>query len=275
MADEHVLDDDDEADDLDFLLGRLAVVTGASRGIGRAIATELAFRGMDLVLLGRSARELSDLGAQLSEAFTVEVMHVTADVSDGAQVAGAFARALGTMGDPYVLINNAGQSQGVPFTETTRETWDRMIGVNLTGTFLCTQQVLPAMLSAGNGRIVNIASTAGLKGYSHTAAYCAAKHGVIGLTRALALETAKKGITVNAVCPGYTDTDMAAAAIQNLVDAGRTEEEARKAITRVMPIGRLIRPGEVASVVAWLCSPEAAAITGQAIPVAGGEVMVG
>jgi len=255
-----------------FLEGRLAVVTGGGRGIGAAIAEALAAAGATIALLGRDKAEMERRAVAIAAAHGVEVKFATCDVADEASVVRAFGLVRETVGEPYVLVNNAGQSAGVAFTETTRETWDRMIAVNLTGTFLCTQQVLPSMLAAGAGRIVNIASTAGLKGYSHTAAYCAAKHGVVGLTRALAMETAKKGITVNAVCPGYTDTDMAASAIRTLVDAGRSEEDARKAITRVMPIGRLIRPEEVASAVLWLCSDDAAAVTGQAIAVAGGEV---
>lgn len=256
-----------------MLHGTLAVVTGGGRGIGAAIAQALGAAGARLVLLGRDHAELERRAHGLMVEFAGEVKFIVCDVADEASVEHAFRLIRETVGDPRVLINNAGVSAGVAFTETTRATWDRMIAVNLTGTFLCTQQVLPAMLAAGAGRIVNIASTAGLKGYSHTAAYCAAKHGVVGMTRALAMETAKRGITVNAVCPGYTDTDMAAAAIQNLVDAGRTEDDARKAITRVMPIGRLIRPEEVAAAVLWLCSEDAAAVTGQAIAVAGGEVM--
>lgn len=256
-----------------FLEGQLAVVTGGGRGIGAAIADALGEAGARLVLLGRDREALANRADVMNGARGVQASFIVCDVADEASVIRAFQQIRDTAGDPSILVNNAGQSAGVAFTETTRETWERIIGVNLTGTFLCTQQVLPAMLESKSGRIVNVASTAGLKGYSHTAAYCAAKHGVIGLTRALAMETAKKGITVNAVCPGYTDTDMAASAIRNLVDAGRTEEEAAKAITRVMPIGRLIRPEEVASAVAWLCSPDAAAVTGQAIAVAGGEVM--
>ena len=257
------------------LEGRLAVITGGGRGIGAAIAEALAASGATVALLGRDKAGLEARALRIADAHGVEAKFATCNVADEASVTRAFGLVRETLGEPYALVNNAGQSAGVPFTETTRETWDRMIAVNLTGTFLCTQQVLPAMLAAGAGRIVNIASTAALKGYSHTSAYCAAKHGVVGLTRALAMETAKKGITVNAVCPGYTDTEMAASAIRNLVAAGRTEEEATKAITRVMPIGRLIRPEEVASAVAWLCSDDAAAVTGQAIPVAGGEVMAG
>ncbi|HEX6038585.1 SDR family NAD(P)-dependent oxidoreductase [Longimicrobium sp.] len=256
-----------------LLEGRLAVVTGGGRGIGAAIADRLAAAGARVAVLGRDRDELMKRARALTDEHGVEAKFMACDVADEDAVARAFDGIRRTMGDPHILVNNAGQSAGVAFTETTRETWDRMIAVNLTGTFLCTQQVLPAMLSAGAGRVINIASTAGLKGYSHTAAYCAAKHGVIGMTRSLAMETAKKGITVNAVCPGYTDTDMAASAIRTLVDAGRTEEDARKAITRVMPIGRLIRPEEVASAVLWLCSDDAASVTGQSIAVAGGEVM--
>lgn len=255
------------------LCGRLAVVTGGGRGIGAAIAHELARLGADVALLGRDPAELAARADEVAAAHGVRALPVTCDVADEESVASAFASVRERAGDAHVLVNNAGQSAGVAFTDTTREVWDRMIAVNLTGTFLCTQQVLPAMQAAREGRIINIASTAGLKGYSHVAAYCAAKHGVVGLTRALAMETAKQGITVNAVCPGYTDTDMARAAIDTLVQAGRSEDDARKAITRVMPIGRLIRPEEVASAVGWLCAPEAAAVTGQCIGVAGGEVM--
>ena len=149
-----------------------------------------------------------------------------------------------------------------------------MIGVNLTGTYLCTARVLPAMIAAKHGRIVNIASTAGLRGYKTMTAYCAAKHGVIGFTRALALETAKLGITVNAVCPGYTDTELTDTAVTNIVNAfGKSPEEARAMLIGIIPRGIMTTPNEVASAVAWLCAPESAAITGIALPVAGGEVV--
>lgn len=255
-----------------YLDGQLAVVTGGGRGIGAAIADELARLGASVALLGRGMDELEEKAQQILDTYPVRAIAIPCDVADEAAVAEAFASIREAMGDPEILVNNAGQAAGMPFTQTTREVWDRMIAVNLTGTFLCSREVVAGMVRAGTGRIVNIASTAGLKGYSHIAAYCAAKHGVVGLTRALAVETAKQGITVNAVCPGYTDTDMARLAVENLVRAGRSEEDARKAITRVMPIGRLIRPEEVASAVGWLCAPEAAAVTGQCLGVAGGEV---
>jgi NAD(P)-dependent dehydrogenase (short-subunit alcohol dehydrogenase family) len=255
-----------------FLENRLAVVTGGGRGIGAAVAHALAAAGAELALLGRDTAELEARAAEVAAAHGGAARGIACDVADEASVAAAFARIREEAGDPYVLVNNAGQSAGVAFHETTRELWDRMLAVNLTGTFLCTREVLPAMLEGGAGRIVNVASTAGLKGYSHVAAYCAAKHGVVGLTRALAMETAKRGVTVNAVCPGYTDTDMARAAVDTLVRAGRSPTDALGAITRVMPIGRLILPEEVAAAVVWLCSPGAAAVTGTAVPVAGGEV---
>ncbi|HEX8393870.1 MAG TPA: SDR family oxidoreductase, partial [Longimicrobium sp.] len=238
-----------------------------------AIADALAALGACVAVLGRDGDELRARAAALANVHGVRAHAAVCDVTDEPAVAHAFAEVREALGDVQILVNNAGQSAGGAFTQTSREVWDRMLAVNLTGTFLCTQQVIPAMQAAGWGRVINIASTAGQRGYSHTAAYCAAKHGVVGLTRALAMETARQGITVNAVCPGYTDTDMARSAIDNLVRAGRSEQDALRAITRVMPVGRMIRPEEVASAVAWLCAPGAAAVTGQCIGVAGGEVM--
>jgi NAD(P)-dependent dehydrogenase (short-subunit alcohol dehydrogenase family) len=192
------------------------------------------------------------------------------DVTDADSVAGAFARA----GAADILVNNAGQAASSPFMRTDAAMWQRMLDVNLTGAYHCIQAALPAMLDAGWGRIVNVASTAGLTGYRYVAAYCAAKHGLVGLTRALALELAAKGITVNAVCPGYTETDIVHEAVANIVrKTGRTESQARAELAAGNPQGRLVQPEEVAHAVAMLCMPAASAMNGQAIAVAGGEVM--
>ena len=256
-----------------YLKGKHAIVTGGSRGIGAAISEELARLGADLTLMARDVKELEKQTDKLVRQFGVHAVAIACDVSDDTSVCSAFSTAQQRLGDAYVLVNNAGQAEAARFSEMERELWDRMLAVNLTGTFLCTQQVLPEMLRADEGRVINIASTAGLKGYSTIAAYCASKHGVIGLTRALAAETAKTKITINAVCPGYTDTEMSHAGIKKLMEAGKNEQEAKHLIMRTIPRGSFIEPGEVANAVAWLCSPGATAVTGQAIVVAGGEVM--
>ncbi|MBB3006249.1 SDR family NAD(P)-dependent oxidoreductase [Cupriavidus alkaliphilus] len=260
------------------LAGRHALVTGGGRGIGAAIARRLLADGASVTLLGRDAGTLqATVQALRGQAPAGAVVSfVTADIVNADSVARAFATATEQAGPVAMLVNNAGQAHSAPFLKTDAALWQRMLDVNLTGTFLCTQAALPAMLDAGWGRIVNVASTAGLIGYGYVSAYCAAKHGVIGLTRALALETAARGVTVNAVCPGYTETDIVRDAVANIVGkTGRTEEQARAELAARNPQRRLVQPDEVADAVAWLCQPSAAAITGQAIPVAGGEVMAG
>ncbi|PLP98874.1 SDR family NAD(P)-dependent oxidoreductase [Cupriavidus pauculus] len=260
------------------LQGHHALVTGGGRGIGAAIARRLLEEGASVTLVGRDCTVL-DAAMQALEPLAVDgaaLGAATADITDADEVAGAFAQATSERGPITLLINNAGQAHSAPFAKTDLALWQRMLDVNLTGTFLCTQAALPAMLEQGWGRIVNVASTAGLIGYGYVSAYCAAKHGVIGLTRALALELAPKGITVNAVCPGYTETDIVRDAVANIVGkTGRTEEQARAELAARNPQRRLVQPDEVADAVAWLCRPSASAITGQAVPVAGGEVMAG
>jgi NAD(P)-dependent dehydrogenase (short-subunit alcohol dehydrogenase family) len=246
--------------------GRHAVVTGGGRGIGAAIATALAAEGARITLMGRNEGQLKENAETLAVAAAVRC-----NVTDETSVATAFAEATRAFGPVAILINNAGAADSAPFVRTSLELFRRMLDVNLIGTFLCSRAALPDMLEVGFGRIVNVASIAGAP---YVSAYCAAKHGVVGLTRALALETATRGITVNAVCPSYTDTDMARRAIATIVaKTGRSAAEAEAELVRKNPQGRLIRPDEVAATVLWLCAPGTEAITGQAIAIAGGEVM--
>ncbi|MDT8992413.1 SDR family NAD(P)-dependent oxidoreductase [Curvibacter sp. APW13] len=252
------------------LAGRHAVVTGGGSGIGAAIATTLAAQGARVTVLGRRLEALQAVVA----AHPGAMQAVAADITDAAQVDAAFAQARAQFGAIDILVNNAGQAHSAPFAKTDLALWQQMLDVNLTGTFVCTQAALGDMLTARWGRIVNVASTAGLVGYAYVAAYVAAKHGVIGLTKALALEVAKKGITVNAVCPGYTETEILRESIANVVaKTGRSEEDARAEFAKGNPQGRIVQPQEVADTVAWLCLPGSAAIHGQSIAVCGGEVM--
>ena len=257
------------------LQGRHAVVTGAGGGIGAAVVAELARLGASLTLVGRTAASLERVcGNLVREEPGARVGWAVADVTDSAAVAAAFDQARARFGGIDILVCCAGQAVSEAFHRTTAEHWGDTLRVNLDGAFHCIQAALPDMRGRGWGRIVNVASTAGLKGYAYVAAYCASKHGLIGLTRALALELAAKGITVNAVCPGYTDTAVVKEAVANIrAKTGRSEQKALAELTAANPQGRLVAPNEVASAVAWLCGPNSASINGQSIVVAGGEVM--
>lgn len=249
---------------------RHALVTGGGRGIGAAIAAALVATGHRVTITGRDGARLAGLAATLGE----NCHALSMDVTERASVDAALALARQRLGSVEILVNNAGQATSAPFMKTDATLFQDMLAVNLGGVFNCTQAVLPDMLAAGWGRIVNVASTAGLRGYAYVSAYSAAKHAVIGLTRALALEVARKGITVNAVCPGYTETDIVKDAIANIMaKTGRSEAEARAELAKSNPQGRLVQAEEVADAVLWLASAGAASITGQAVAVAGGEVM--
>jgi NAD(P)-dependent dehydrogenase (short-subunit alcohol dehydrogenase family) len=253
------------------LAGKHALVTGGSRGIGAAVASLLLAHGARVSVLSRSRPARN---ADAAYGTSRDLDYVTADVTSSADVSRAFAEARSRFGSVNILINNAGQAVSAPFSKTDLAIWRSMMAVNLDGTFYCTQAALPDMLELSWGRIVNIASTAGLVGYAYVSAYCAAKHAVVGFTRSLALEVATKGVTVNAVCPGYTETDMVKESVTNIVaKTGRTRDQALAELVARNPQKRLIRPEEVANAVAWLCLPGSEAVTGQAIAVSGGETI--
>lgn len=260
-----------------MLQNRHAFITGAGSGIGAAVALALAQQGCRLTLAGRSHDKLQQqaqaLRAQVPDA---AIVLAPMDITDPNAVQAGVQQAQARLGPVNILVNNAGQAQSQPFARTDAVLWQQMLDVNLSGTFHVTQAVLPGMLEAASqgtpGRIINIASTAGLMGYAYVSAYVAAKHGVVGLTKALALELARKNITVNAVCPGYTETDIVQDAVRNIVaKTGQTEDQARKALAARNPQQRLVQPGEVAQSVLWLCMPGSDALNGQAIAIDGGE----
>ncbi len=244
-----------------------ALVTGGGRGIGREIASTLTRAGITVTVLGRNR-------ATLDDAVAAGVAHFggVADVADQAALAAEIGKA-GARQPIDILIANAGAAESAPFAKSDAALFGRMMDVNFMGVVHAMHAVLPAMKQRPYGRIVAIASTAGLKGYPYVSAYCAAKHAVIGLVRSLALELAATRITVNAVCPGFTDTDLVAGSIDNIMQkTGRSREQALAELCRHNPQGRLVRPAEVADTVLWLCGEGAGAITGQAIAVAGGEI---
>ncbi len=251
------------------LRGQHALITGGGTGIGACIARALGREGAKLTLVGRRREPLEEVGGEPFDALVAP-----ADVTKREEVEAAFALARDAQGPITILVNNAGAAESAPFAKVSEEAWRRTMAVNLDALLHCCQAALPDLRAAEQGRIVTIASTAGLKGYAYSAPYVAAKHGAVGLTRALAAELARTNVTVNAVCPGFTDTEMVAEAAASIhAKTGRSEAEAREELARFNPQGRLISPEEVAAAVLWLCLPESGSINGQAIAVAGGEVM--
>ena len=251
-----------------LLEGRHALVTGGGRGIGRVVARALADAGATVTVLGRDRAALEKVVSG-GEAHGL----VVADVTDPEGMKVAIHDAASSRGSIDLLIANAGAAVSAPFMKSGPDVFTRMLDVNLLGVVNAIQAVLGSMVERGFGRVVAVASTAGLKGYPYVSAYCAAKHGVVGLVRTLARETAKTGVTVNAVCPGFTDTDLVAESLERIMaKTGRTREEALGEFVKHNPQERLVRPEEVADAVLWLCGENARSVTGQAIAVAGGEI---
>ena len=246
------------------LAGRSAVVTGGGSGVGAAMALAFANAGAGVRIAGRRADALKAVAARHER-----IAWTAADVTDEASVEALFERA----GPVDIVVANAGGAESAPFTRTGRDLWDRMIALNLTGVFLTLRAGLKAMRDPAWGRLIAVSSTAGLKGYPYVSAYTAAKHGVVGLTRALALEVARTGVTVNAICPGFLDTEMTERSAATIAEAtGMTPKDARARLAASNPQQRLIDPEEVAAAALWLCQDAAAAVNGQAIALSGGEI---
>ncbi|OLE52780.1 MAG: hypothetical protein AUG51_16540 [Acidobacteria bacterium 13_1_20CM_3_53_8] len=257
------------------LANKIALITGGGRGIGRAIAFAFAREGAKLVVAARTTEQVEKVAEEIKAECDVEALPASCDVSDREAVERLFqilGKEFGRGVD--ILVNNAGIAESAPLVKTDDELWNRHLAINLTGTFYCTRAALPAMLERGWGRIINVASIAGKTGAPYIAAYSASKHGVLGLTRSVALEVATKGITVNAICPGYVETDMTTRAIESITaKTGKSEAEAIAAISRMSAQNRLITPEEIASVALLLASEDGRGITGQAINVDGGSLL--
>jgi NAD(P)-dependent dehydrogenase (short-subunit alcohol dehydrogenase family) len=246
---------------------RHALVTGGGTGVGRAIALALAEAGVDVTICGRRADTLAAVSG-----VNPRVHGIPADVTNEQSMLALYRHAEAARGPFDIVVANAGAADSAPAHKVTLDDWQKTLDVNLTGAFLTVKPALSGMTSRRAGRIVFIASTAGLKGYGYVAPYVAAKHGVVGLMRALAAETAKSGVTVNAVCPGYVETEMLDRSVEKIVEkTGRSPEEARAALAATNPQGKLVQADEVADAVLWLCGDKARAVTGQTIALSGGE----
>ena len=253
---------------------RIVLVTGGGRGIGRAIALAFAREGADLVVAARSLDQVESVAREILE-LQSKALAVVCDVSDPASVEKMFESTQQFFGRaPDILVNNAGIAESAPLVKTTNDLWRRHLEINLNGTFYCTRAALPTMIERGWGRIINIASIAGKTGWPYVAAYSASKHGVLGLTRSVALEVAAKGITVNAICPGYVDTEMTTRGIENITQKTKlSADEAMESLKKMSPQNRIVSPEEVAALALLLASEDGRGINGQAINVDGGTLL--
>ena len=257
------------------LQNRIALITGGGRGIGRAIALAYAAEGADVVVAARTAAQVESVAQEITSQFPVKALALACDVSDVSSVEEMFQQTQKSFGrSPDILVNNAGIAESAPITKTDDALWQKHLAINLSGSFYCTRAALPSMIDRGWGRIINIASIAGKTGAPYIAAYSASKHGMLGLTRSTALEVAAKGITANAICPGYVDTEMTTRGVENITrKTGRSADEAMAAIRKMSPQNRLVTSEEVAALALLLASEEGFAINGQAVNVDGGSVL--